>query len=513
MRNRILHPFLFAVYPVLALLAYNIEEIKVQDALRAFVVSLLVIWGIYFLLARWLKNRAQAGLIISFSLLLFYTYGQVYNLLKPLALMGTVLGRHRLLLPVWIVVWVIGVALILRRKGQFSSITQALNLIGVILLIFPLGQLALYSFRSLAVSPNEPASLSAEAGLQLPADQPAPDIYYIILDAYARDDVLRKQFKLDNKPFLAELEKLGFTVPRCSQSNYAQTRLSLASSLNMDYLQALGDEYKPGNTSRVGITELVHHGAVRQALESLGYNTVAFETGFKGTQWEDADVYLSPSEEGLSSLHFLGGLTGFEEMLLRTSAGLVLIDSKSSAPRLLQSNLNNPNRVHYDLIRYDLEQLRNMPSRPGPKLVFAHLVIPHPPYVFEPDGSYVDYDKPDDPGYQDQITFLNHELVPLIQQIIAGSETPPVIVIQADHGAILAPPNDRMDILNAYYLPEGPDEALAPASDISPVNTFRLIFNRYFGGMYDYLENTAYFSVYNKPYEFTVIPDDRQGCP
>jgi hypothetical protein len=67
-----------------------------------------------------------------------------------------------------------------------------------------------------------------------------------------------------------------------------------------------------------------------------------------------------------------------------------------------------------------------------------------------------------------------------------------------------------MDILNAYYLPGDSSEA---AVDISPVNTFRMIFNRYFGGKYDYLENTAYFSVYNKPYEFTVIPNDRQGCP
>jgi type IV secretory pathway TrbL component len=115
MRNRILHPFLFAVYPVLALLAYNIEEIKVQDALRAFVISLLVVGAFNFLLSRWLKNPAQAALIVSFSLLLFYTYGQVYNLLKPLAVMGTALGRHRLLLPVWILVGAVGLVLILRR--------------------------------------------------------------------------------------------------------------------------------------------------------------------------------------------------------------------------------------------------------------------------------------------------------------------------------------------------------------------------------------------------------------
>ena len=511
MRDRILHPFLFAAYPVLALLAYNIEEIKAQDALRALVVSLFVVWVLYFILSRLLKNPSKAALITSFGLILFYSYGQIYNLLKQEILAGVAFGRHRLLFPLWIGLFVVGVVLILRRKTPFSSLTRALNLIGVILLLFPLGQLGLYAMRSMTVNASEGAEPAVETALQLPSDRPAPDIYYIILDAYARDDVLRKQFKLDNRPFLQELEKLGFYVARCSQSNYAQTRLSLASSLNMNYLQELGDRYEPGNTTRVGITELVRHGAVRRALEDLGYTSIAFETGFKGTQWEDADVYLTPGASGLGSMQLFGGLTSFEEMLLRTSAGLVLLDSKSAAPGVLLSNLNNPNRTHYDLIRFDLQELRNMPARPGPKLVFAHLVIPHPPYVFEPDGTFVDYDKPDDPGYQDQILFLNQQLIPILQQIISVSATPPVIIIQADHGAILAPPNDRMNILNAYYLPNVSDDDIPV--DISPVNTFRLILNQYFNGGYDFLANTAYFSVYNRPYEFSVIENNRANCP
>lgn len=511
MRDRILYPFLFAVYPVLALLAYNIEEIKVQDALRSLLVSIVATWILYFLLSRWLKNPSKAALLTTLGLFLFYSYGQIYNLLKPVTWLGVALGRHRLLLPLWALAGIVVLGYVLRRKGSFSSLTQALNLIGVVLLLFPVSQMGLYAVRSLNASASGQPSVAAETGLRLPSDQPPPDIYYIILDAYARDDILQKQFGLDNQSFLQELEGLGFYVARCSQSNYAQTRLSLASSLNMDYLSALGEKFTPGNTTRVGITELVRHGRVRQALEQLGYASVAFETGFKGTQWEDADLYLSPGGNRLSPFQFFGGLTSFEEMLIRTSAGLALLDSKSVAPDILQSNLNNPKRVHYDLIRFDLEELRNMPARPGPKLVFAHLVIPHPPYVFEPDGSFVDYDKPDDPGYQDQIVFLNQTLVPILKQIIAASSTPPVIVVQADHGAILAPPGDRMKILNAYYLPGVSQGAVAP--DISPANTFRLIFNQYFNGDYDLLENTAYFSVYNKPYEFTVIPDDRNGCP
>jgi hypothetical protein len=453
-----------------------------------------------------LKNASKAAQITTLALILFFSYGQIYNLFKGVSWLGIALGRHRLFLPLWIAIFALGVVLILRSSDRFLSLDRALNLISLILIAFPLGQIGLYTIRSASVDKNEQASL-IETGMHLPSNQPPPDIYYIILDAYARDDVLRKQFKLNNEPFLNELEKLGFYVARCSQSNFAQTRLSLASSLNMEYLQEIGD-YKPGTTSRVGLTELVHHSAVRRALEGLGYTSIAFETGFKGTQWEDAGLYLSPTGSGLGSIHLFDGLTSFEEMLIRTSAGLVLLDSKSYAPKILQSNISNPNRIHYELIRFDLEELRNMPAKPGPKLIFAHLVIPHPPYVFQPDGSFVSYDKPDDPGYKDQIVFLNNALIPVLKQIISDSSTAPIIVIQGDHGAILSPPNDRMSILNAYFLPGISENVLA--NDMSPVNTFRMIFNQYFGGNYDLLPNTAYFSVYNKPYEFSVIQNNCQ---
>jgi hypothetical protein len=183
MRDRILYPFLFAAYPVLALLAYNIEEIKSLDALRSLAVSVLVVWVIYLLLSRLLKNPSKAALITTLGLILFYSYGQIYILLKPIAWLGVALGRHRTLFPLWIVLFAAGAVMILRYKGSYSSLTRALNLISVILVVFPLGQIGLYALRTMMVSSGEGASIAVDSELQLPSDQPPPDIYYIILDA------------------------------------------------------------------------------------------------------------------------------------------------------------------------------------------------------------------------------------------------------------------------------------------------------------------------------------------
>ena len=107
--------------------------------------------------------------------------------------------------------------------------------------------------------------------------------------------------------------------------------------------------------------------------------------------------------------------------------------------------------------------------------------------------------------------YLNKRLIPLLKTIQQQSATPPIIVIQGDHAGVESDQNFRMEILNAYYLPGQAAGQLYES--ISPVNTFRLIFDQYFGGQYKLLKDTSYFSVYNNPFDYTVIPDKRAGCP
>jgi hypothetical protein len=341
-------------------------------------------------------------------------------------------------------------------------------------------------------------------------DKRPPDVYYIILDAYSRDDDLLNYYALDNSAFLNQIEKLGFYVAICSQSNYAQTQLSLASSLNYDYLDKLSEQFNPRNQSRIGFHEFIQHSKVRKIFEKLDYDIIAFETGFKGTEWDDADFYYSPSQSPLGNLQIDSGINGFELMLMNNSAILVLTDASIKLPEFLQPDFDNPRRIHRDRILYTLDQLGQLPAHPGPKFVFAHLVIPHPPYVFGPDGEFRDYDQENLIAYRDQLTFLNRQLIPLLETMIIESETPPIIILQADHGGVELPPQNRMNILNAYYLPENGNTDLY--NQISPVNTFRVIFNRYFNGQYEILDDVSLFSVYKTPFEYTLISDNRPSC-
>lgn len=495
---RIFHPFLLAAYPAIALLAYNIEVTQFSDIIRPLLLSLLVAVVMVLLIRLWLHNWLRAALITTLALAVFFSYGHVYNYLEQVNVLGIALGRHRLLIPIWLVLFCLGMWWASRKRRDLPTITRTLNIIMAVALVFPLAQIALFGFRTIQSSASQ-ADQAAFAGLHLPTSQPAPDIYYIILDGYSRDDMLAKFYQYDNSIFLNDLKEKGFYVAPCSQSNYAQTQLSLASSLNFNYLTALGSQYTPDNTSRVGLAELIKHSTVRRAFESLGYRTIAFETGFEATQLEDANPYLA---SGASQ-----GMNDFENLFLRTTAGRIFAEGVYFLN--IKPDWEARDEAHREQILFTLKELSQIPEMPGPKFVFAHIVSPHWPHVFGPNGEKVHERQDSISGYRDQVIFINKQIDSVIQVILARSTVPPIIVVQGDHGAVIESPNIRMAIFNAYHLP-GDSQQLY--EKISPVNTFRLILNQYFGGNFNLLEDKAYYSHYATPYDFTVVPNTRRGC-
>jgi len=503
------HPVIIALFPVLTLLAYNVAEIKLSEGTRSLIgafclgVTLLVISRLI------IKDWYKAAAVASLALILFSSYGHFYNYLEPISLAGLAVGRHRVLVPVYMALFGLGIWWITRSMVDIKVLTRALNVVSITALIIPVLQISIYAVREASAEIVEPSTGTQQ--LSYSESKSPPDIYYIILDGYSRDDVLKNFYGYDNRSFLDELSASGFYVARCSQSNYSQTQLSLSSALNLNYLSELGQGFTEDRTDRVGMPGLIKHSAVRQLLEDLGYTMVAFETGYYWTQVEDAGVYISSKSSVTNLLDITGGLNGFESLLIKTSAGLILADGATILPRFMRADLDHPQEIHRQRVLFTLDQLGKLANMPGPKFVFAHIVSPHRPFVFGPQGESVDHEKEPIIGYRDQVAYLNSRMVPILQKIITDSATPPIIIIQGDHGGVDTSGKDRLAILNVYYLPDGGDQQLH--ENITPVNTFRLIFNYYFGGQYDLLEDASYSSAYKTPFALTPIPNSRPGCP
>jgi hypothetical protein len=503
------HLFLIPAYFVLALLALNIEQVKPSAAYRSLVFTLLAAGLLWCFVRLLVRDWDKAALITSFYLLLFFTYGHIYHLLEPVSILGVAVGRHRLLIPLWVLMAILLTWVLLTKLKKTSTIHGYLNILGIAALAFPLIQLATFTIRVESHRNSTLQNQSSTSALQLSTDQSPPDIYYIILDGYAREDALQKLIDFDNSEFLEKLRRIGFYVADCSQSNYSQTSLSMASSLNYNYMDALGEEFKGTTDDTSGVIQLLSQSAVRHELEDLGYSFVTFETSYYWLRIPDSDYYFSPEKSATQAGEKLLPVNAFEAMLLRESAAVIIIDSATLLSIMRMVDLDYPNKEHRELILYTFDKLREIPLEiPSPKFIYAHIVSPHFPIVFDRTGEPISIakDVPDDiynSAAADQIRYLNERILSLVENIIDVSSTPPIIILQADHGQDKAGPEDRLAILNAYYLPNNGNNHLYPS--ITPVNTFRLIFNDYFGGQFQLLEDQSYYSKYGTPYIYTPI--------
>jgi hypothetical protein len=530
-KSLVIHPILLGLYPVLALFAHNISSLTIWTIYRPAVALLLATLILLSLARLILGDWYKGGLATSWLLILFFAYGQVFTLIRNFTFLGLRLGRDTIFAVVWLILLAAGWWWIVRRLKNGEILTQVFNVVGAVALLFPLLQIGFYEIQQLKAAPQSDSSTQSNQASPLQVDSLArsteagsPDVYYIILDTYPRADVMSSVLGIDNSGFINTLKALGFYVAGCSQSNYGSTLLSLTSYLNLDYLDRINPEaVKTGTDSNILAPQLLHN-RVTQDFKAIGYKIVAFESGFSPTEWQDADVYIHQSTTFFQKTFGFPGLNPFEGILFKTTPGQLYLDLriKLGLPRLPWFDYAY---VEYrSRILYELDQLETAPSIPGPKFVFVHILAPHTPIVFGPNGETIARDYPfklnQDEEYSDfqkyrrefsgELTYLNRRIEEFVRKILTDSTVPPVIILQGDHGLPKASDTfGQMGILNAYYLPVGAESLIYPS--ITPVNSFRVVFNQFFGGQFPLLADFSYQSQIETPFRLTLAPGV-SGC-
>jgi hypothetical protein len=243
---------------------------------------------------------------------------------------------------------------------------------------------------------------------------------------------------------------------------------------------------------------------------------ITFENRSNGHFSIKEDVRLDRNQMLLSSMNLTGGLTEFEVMLWQTTFARIAYDMPQLIPMFNVESLHKWEYYeHYQQTYFILDELKRLPETAGPKFVFAHLLVPHPPFIFAPDGEFT-WSEGKSEGYISNVQFIDSQIADVVKEIIEKSQVPPVIIIMGDHGATGIPeietPEWRMSILNAYYVN---DQAKKDLYDtITPVNTFRVVFNNYFGTTYPLLEDKSYHaSNMSKFVSEMIVQNNCQATP
>lgn len=355
----------------------------------------------------------------------------------------------------------------------------------------------------------------------------APDIYFIVQDAYASADTLQRLFGIDNAPFIRYLRDKGFYVAENSHSSYSQTMLSIASTLNLDYIQ--NDIVLP-HTDFSDRRPAIDHFMRPRLVEFLmanGYDIRMASTGY------DLDIDPVRQEHDIRARDF--DLSAADVLINRTPV-YGFLDIVFGRDRTFL----NPHRAHYRNVSAEYAFLTQNAARDEtdrPRFVYAHILLPHPPFVFDSKGGFSVSGNLDEFSYKDgaynghshlyeggwndyyrqgyarQVAAANHFLSGFIDTALAQpSVRPKIIIIQGDHGSRLkknfdslekSDPAEIFGIINAVYYSDGNYEGFRP--DTSPVNAFRITVNRSFGTSLPLLENHSWFSPWRRPYKFTEV--------
>jgi len=503
-----IHPLLVAVYPVVYLFAANAAtQVTLSPIWIPLFISLLIGLAAYGLAALLLRDVTRGALLASLGLALFFSFGHVWNVV------GDALIARRWLIAVYAVVGLLAGLLIWRGDRWVPAATRAITIlaaIGIVVNLVSIGQFAVgMSARSEATT--------EEAVVVDPAQADRRDVYYFIFDRFASAETLARIYDYDLEPFLDELRARGFYVAEDSWANYLKTPLSLMSSLDMEYLDTTSFKAastKPGDQAPM-YAALRERRRVPATLKALGYEYVHVGSFFEPSATNvDADRTLRYEEGGEFSSALWS--TTLLSMLSPPTPG------DDEDPPLVPS-------IQREHTLYELSVIADATNRPGPTYVFAHFLVPHTPYVFDVDGSMpTDEERAArtlDDQYIRQLSWATGEIIRMVDVILAQPhDEEPIIVIQGDEGPFPdayrvdelnfrwdhATPDElqqKMGILNAYRLPGVDPEEAGLYQSISPVNSFRVIFNTYFGTDLPLLDDEVYiFDRQTDLYDLHPIP-------
>lgn len=362
------------------------------------------------------------------------------------------------------------------------------------------------------------------------ASEAKPNIYYLVFDRYASNEILDHQYGYDNSDWTNFLSDQGFVTRQNAYSNYPFTPQSVSSTLAMDYLTDLGKQFKddaPGFQTGFPYRAILDNPPVAKELQRHGYayNQVS-------SWWDFTRNNHSADTEPTKSfrLRVLGKAywqTDFQRDVINKSilSPLLLKGMTFGNKTVIKYDLDNDPRMNFEAQLAALKELAGAESK-KPQFTFAHILSPHDPYVFTETGERPTYgpDRTDDgldesEKYTNQLTYVNTRFKELVRTIRTKDKNA-IVIIQADEGPYpkqfrgdlsrgryfdpINLPIDAMQqkfgIQASYFMPGMTSEQVAEGID-SSVNVFRFVLNQYAGYSLEFLPDCQ-FTAGNKYYMF-----------
>tara|TARA_B100001013_G_scaffold318726_1_gene227216 strand:- start:87 stop:1508 length:1422 start_codon:yes stop_codon:yes gene_type:complete len=452
MKHLIIFPFLLAFFPSWILILKNYDELIFQDILISLaIVSVSII--IWIVIRKIIKNGNKAALITGVGVVFFFYFGYVQDALKGILVSNIPVNKTSILVPISIIIFIILTIYFIKSKNNFESIIKIANVVSITLILVVCVQFII-------------PGASAEK----------PNVYHIILDEYTDNEILTKKFGYNNEKFLEFLNNNGFYMHDKLFSTFGSTVKELNVILNMEYpkkLRWMSEDYESLNNNKV-----------MSIFSNQDYSVIETNSMMRWKNFSDVDTKLCYDTNFINS-EFLDQVLG-----------------KSIIRYFLEKYQQDTRR---DTVRCTFDVLNEITLKTdGPKYVFSHVYVPHPPFLFGPNGENVIPDRREisglqswenPQGYVNQLIYATNEITVVIKNIVKNDPNA-IIIVQGDTGTLTGTDISKKTMKEIYqahsilYAVRIPD--VEDSDYMIPVNTYRIIFNNYFNMNYDYLEYHSY---------------------
>lgn len=472
----------------------NFGLLSLLVVLRLFFFYVLITVGVAAMAVLLLRSPAKATAFSFFLLFLFFFFGAFHDGLRSIA-GNRFISSYKFLLP-FLFILVVSVFLWLKRTRHQPQrpVLYVRNLLGV-LVVF---ELIIMVYAALSGKAKENNLAGHNAWQQNTAcEAEKPDIFFVVFDGYTSSQCLKEEFSYDNSPTDSTFQANHFFVSRSSRSNYNATPFSLSSTFEGQYLKPALEKDKVTSKTFVQAMETFRNNHLLSFLKKLGYGV----KNFGCFDLKDAPLKTDPYFKDAYSKQ-IDDQTLYSRIKRDIGWNFTVKNIFTGASRIPESYRQNK-AYHLYRNNYNWQALLKelQTAAEEPRFVYVHLMLPHEPFYLNGEGKEV----PDTAvrtlkeAYLEQVKFSNALLKQLIPIAAAKSHRPKVVLIEGDHGFrdydSVTSRNKEFMNLNAYFFSDQDYNRLYDG--ISPVNSFRVVLNKYFCLSYPMLRDSSIYLINN----------------
>ncbi len=462
-------PILVASYPIIYLYSQNVQIVSSSQLIFPLSIAWagsLILWAVFSLIT---KDTQKGGIISAVFVVVFFAYGHMFDWVTAVSALEL---RHRHFLPIILfIAGYIGYFIAIAKKPELFKNVFKISCVAVAFLlvvnIAPIIPVELQKSQ-MCIHQSSNASGSTPGTIGSVADY--PDIYYIVLDEYASFETQETVWGYNNSGFKDFLESRGFFVAEQSRTHSISTIVVVPSILN---LRAITDlDY---NDDRLELIARINDNQAMRFFPTKGYTTVAI-----GVHTISSDINIQSD--------YAFKLQDARESIAIDEFHWLLLDMTMFRPFSFifePTIIDNLDLERYSRL-YDFNKITHLSDISSPKLIYAHIMLPHQPFFFDRNGNEIDHNDranyKNKKIYLEQLIFTTRKLEETIDSLLKQypESEPPIIIIQSDHGlrthhdgvSEYMPKDEPYKVLNAFLLPDYDYTILEnniPPTDVLPL--------------------------------------------